>query len=138
MGQIDYLESRTLPEGNVRNYGIMLDLGLNESTLFEREHPPYNDDKEYGMILETWLNRRSGWWVEYRDKLPKPKRKVGRVKSEVVKSTTEKKKKKFDCHVQLGLPSSLVAAISTVQGDLTIDECIRQLLTYALGPLAKK
>lgn len=100
-------------------------------TLYELEHPPHDTEEEFIQIMHLWETKREEWSILWREGLPKPKRRVGRPKA------TEGKQR-FPLKLALGLTDEIVAGISAIRGELTVEECIRQILLHHLGPLANK
>lgn len=119
---------------HVRSYETLLKLPREEVTLYELEHPPYETEFQFIQIMGAWEKGRSGWSQVHNEICPKPKRKPGRPGAKKEASN----KTKYAATVNLGLPDNLLAGIVQVRGELSMGDCIRQLLEHALGPLAGK
>lgn len=117
------------------NYKDLLNLPRSEVTLYELAHPPHNSEEEYGQIMGVWEYERQGWSRVWKEALPQPKRRIGRPPSKKTGQGQDGPKKKFAMWLNLGLTDEIVAGLAAVRGDLPFDECIRQLLTHALGSL---
>lgn len=148
---MNYTDAREL-DGWVQAYVIMIGEDRQFVTRYHLEHPQYDTDDEYAHILEAWLHNREWWYRKHNEPLPKPKRRAGRVRTkesierEQAKEAARQKKaearaaaavekQKFAARISLGLDDELFSAIGAVRGDLSVEECIRQLLRHALGPL---
>jgi hypothetical protein len=177
---MDFFNPSSFQSPHVQGYlfDVMSDREL--VTMHQLEHPNYETEEEYALIVEAWLKHRDRWTRENRangEFLPKPKRKLGRP---VSKETLERKQREAEekavrraerearardrearaaaarvereersramvsrakasgVHViTFKMPERILLGITQIRGNLTIADCIVQLLDHALGPLAK-
>lgn len=124
---------------------------------WEMEHPTYDYEEEWTAIYQIWIEHRDRYQREHGKAVHGPVRKMGRPKTWAgeqekiakAKAATEAKqverqqrarqrslKKEERYPITIKLQPEVLAAIIKVKGDLTTEECIRQLIGIALGPLA--
>lgn len=127
------------PTENVRAYETLLKLPREEVTLYELEHPTYATDSEFILIMGLWERERSAWSRVHKEACPRPKRRLGRPKADRTEKapTGTATRRKYAATVNIGLTDELFSAIGSVRGDLSVEECIRQLLQHALGPISQ-
>lgn len=119
----------TTSNSAAHSYETMLLLPRDEISLYELEHPPYTSDEDFIAIMRSWEQKRAEWSRMWKEPLPRPKRGRGRPqKAKEAKATTS-------MWLRVRLTDELVLALSSVKGDLSYEECARQLLVSALGPL---
>ena len=117
---------------HVQAYVDHLALGWRKARLFELEHPEYETEEDYRAIMEAWIQGRQAWNPGSTGPIcPKPKRRPGRPKEK----TQAKKEERLK--VTIRLSPTIIGAIAQVQGDLSIEECIAELLKAQLGPLVQ-
>ena len=140
-------------------YETHLKLPRSEISLYELEHPQYDTEEQFISIMCIWERERSNWSMMWREGCPRPKRRAGRPrdaaalaeKQALEKARAERqaerqaerpkskpKAKTQRVGIYVALPDELAAGLFAVRGDLPLDECIRQLLALALGPLAQQ
>lgn len=80
---IDFMKPAEIPNGCVQQYCLDILCDRELVTMYRLEHPDYDTEEDYGLILEAWKFHRSWWTKEAKlagrdEYLPKPKRRPGR------------------------------------------------------------
>lgn len=134
---MDFRKTDNMPEGYPKKYSAMLDLSRAEVKIQNLAYPNYETEEDFADIYEIWVNRRGEWLAKTKEGCPKPRRRPGPVKRVVTTNGAEPvqrgPKKRFAARIALGLSDDLLSDITAVRGDLSLDDCIRQLLKHALS-----
>ncbi len=156
---MDYSNPAKISNPSVQAYVMNVFMDRQLVTMYELEHPKYDTEEDYAHICEAWIHNRS-WWTKENpgEYLPKPKRRIGRpvdraaLEAKERRSAeraaeraerAEKKRRSMAARAQgagaivvtFKVPEKLMLGILSIKGDLSMAECITQLIEHALAPI---
>jgi hypothetical protein len=136
---IEFEDTTKMPPGPAADYSAMLDQPIEQVIMYNLEHPKYDTEEEFAHISEIWRRRVERWVRKHNTALLKPKRRPGRMAkpSQKQPKIVVAKQPKFPFHMRLGLTVEMIAQLDAVRGELSVEECTRQLLAHVLEPVKK-
>ncbi len=147
-----------------KDYFLTINEPRESVTMYELEHPPYDTEEDYGHILEAWVQNRVWWTKQNQDRgeyLPKPKRRPGRplnreallaklkkeAEQEAARAARKARAQKREeallrrsqsnkgvGNFTIGIPEDVLAELMLVKGDLSISDCVIEILRSVVTP----
>lgn len=125
-----------MSQEHVETYAVHLKLPRTEITLYELEHPEYETEQDFVRIMGIWERERASWTRMNGEMCPRPKKRPGRphkVAEAQPKKAVERQGPGGTLTLTFKIPEDVLVAIVQVKGELTVAECVVQLLRHALS-----